>query len=233
MIIPFSALSPKEKQPTAARQQLDSLRALLAEKFPARNIRKSKRRKIGFPFLDKELEGFEEGALTEICGSSAGGQLLLSAILDTAVKESFHMGLVDAANTFNPDDWNAAQLERMLWVACNTTHDAIKATDLLIRDANLPLLVLDLQGSSLKELRKIPSSTWHRFHRIIEETSCVLTVLTPCPLVERVTLRIVLHVEEILKSRTVKRCDLLGGIEIKIFQRGKPSPEIESIRNTA
>jgi len=43
----------------------------------------------------------------------------------------------------------------------------VKATDLLLHDGNLPLVLLDLQFLPSRALRKIPPSTWHRFGRLV------------------------------------------------------------------
>ena len=48
----------------------------------------------------------------------------------------------------------------MLWVRCAAREEALKATDLLLRDRNFPLVVLDLKLNPIKQLRKIPTSTW-------------------------------------------------------------------------
>src|SRR5262249_54142 len=51
--------------------------------------------------------------------------------------------------------------------------------DLLLRDGNLSLVVLDLLMNPPADLRKIPATVWHRWRNILEPISTALLVLTP------------------------------------------------------
>jgi hypothetical protein len=73
------------------------------------------------------------------------------------------------------------RLVRLLWIRCRTAKEAFRAADLLLRDANLPLILFDIRGCPDKELRKVPSTTWYRFQRILEPTAVALLALTPSP----------------------------------------------------
>lgn len=205
----------------ANRQRMEALRALIAEKFPETPAAPLRRRKIGCRRIDEDRGGLREGAVTEICGSSGGARLLLGAILDAAVRESFPVALVDGADAFHPDDWTRDQLGRVLWVRCENAKDAVKAMDLLVRDGNLPVLVLDLQGMQPRDWRKIPASTWHRFHRLVEQTACVLAVLTPRPMVEGAPSRIAVEFPNAFKGRVGDRRELLEQLQLRIFERGE------------
>ena len=55
----------------------------------------------------------------------------------------------------------------------------MQAADLLLRDGNFPLVILDLMLNSLAELRKIPSSNWYRLQRLVEPAPTAFLVLTP------------------------------------------------------
>ncbi|MDO9128984.1 MAG: dihydropteroate synthase [Anaerolineales bacterium] len=57
--------------------------------------------------------------------------------------------------------------------------EALKATDLLLRDRNIPLVILDLKLNPPQELRRIPSSIWFRFSRLVEHHGTTLLVITP------------------------------------------------------
>ena len=46
----------------------------------------------------------------------------------------------------------------------------MKVADLLLRDGNLPLILLDLQPVPIREVRRIPASALPRFQRLIEPT---------------------------------------------------------------
>jgi hypothetical protein len=202
------------------RARLRALRELIAEKYPSRATRPGRRRLSGYAPIDRERGGLLRGAVTEVTGSASGALVLLSAILRQAVEEGFHVGLVDGTSSFHPADWPDAQLQRVLWVMCRDSAKAVKAADLLVRDGNLPMLVLDLQGMSARELRKIPASTWHRFHRLMEERDSVLLVLTSQPMVEGAVTRIALEPVGDLSARLRDRHALSNNLRVRIFERG-------------
>jgi hypothetical protein len=108
----------------------------------------------------------------------------------------------------------------------------VKAADLLVRDGNLSVLVLDLQGMSARELHKIRASTWHRFHRLMEERDSVLLVLTSQPMVEGAVTRIALEPAGDLSVRLRDRNDLSAGLRVRIFERGAANLN-EAIRRIA
>ncbi len=215
------------------RVKLQALRTLVAEKFAESKPRRGHRRKIGCEAVDGERGGLLEGAVTEVCGSSGAGQVLLSAMLDAAVRESFQLALVDGGSAFSPSDWPGHQLSRMLWVRCETARQTVKAADLLLRDGNLPLLIVDLQGLKPGELRRIPASTWHRFHRVIEPTASVLVILTSQPMVEGAASRIVLEPVGGLSVRLRQRGELIGRLHGRVFERGEFSVFTEASRKSA
>ena len=64
--------------------------------------------------------------------------------------------------------------------------------DLLTRDANLGLVVLDLRRAPPADLRRIPGPQWYRLQRAVEPTDLALIVLTPRASVVSAQLRFVL-----------------------------------------
>lgn len=83
-----------------------------------------------------------------------------------------------------------AVLTRLLWVCCQSADEALKVTDLLLRDRNLPRVVVDLKLCSPTELRRLSSSGWHRFHRLTEHQGTTALIITPQPLVSGATCRV-------------------------------------------
>lgn len=201
-------------------QRLAALRALVEEKFPQAPLAPAGRVLTGCPLLDKQ-GGLRKGSVTEICGSAVGGQMILSTLLDTAVREGFFIGMIDGANAFNPADWSPAQLGRMLWVMAGKAEAALKAADLLLRDGNLPVLLLDLQIVPARQLSRIPASTWHRFQRVIEQSATILAVLTPEPMIEGAPTRIVTRAEVTLASMNRPRAHAWEQLEGQVFERGR------------
>lgn len=202
--------------------RMEALRTLVAEKFPQSPRRFEGRLRIGCEAFDQK-GGFLRGAVTEVCGSNAGGSLLLAAVGDAAVREGFFVGLVDAANSFEPSDWTDEQLRRILWVMCGAAAPAIRAADILLRDGNLPVVILDLQMLPRPQLWRIPASTWHRFQRIIEPGATVLVVLTPQPMVEGVATRIAIGTNLTLNAMDLPRPALWEHLDVQIFERGAPA----------
>lgn len=143
----------------------------------------------GVEALDAVTGGLRRGAVSEFSGSTGNGGLVFAALLEVAVRERWHLALIDAGDMFEPGDWDAAALRRVLWVRCREHRAALRAADLLVRDGNLPLVVLDVQGLADRELRRIPTNVWHRLQRVIEPTGVALVVLSRWPIVEGARVR--------------------------------------------
>jgi hypothetical protein len=169
--------------------------------------------------LDEAAGGLLRGALTEFSGSSGHGSLFLSALLEMCGREHWHMALVDAADQFEPADWDAAAMRRMLWVRCREAKKALRAADLLLRDGNLPLIVLDLAGVPPAQLRKIPVNTWHRFQRVVEESRVTMVVLSLRPMVEGARVRIEAEGRLGLDAMRLRRNELSSRMAVQVRQR--------------
>ena len=199
--------------------QLEALRSLVAEKFPPSPRRCNGRLLTGCRPFDQK-GGFLQGAITEVCGSSAGGLLLLAAMVNAAGRDGFFIGFIDALNSFEPSDWADEHLRRILWVMCGAATPAIRAADILLRDGNLPVVILDLQMLPAAQLRRIPVNTWHRFQRVLEPTGTVFVVLSPTPLVESVPVRMAMHTDFSLEAMPLPRSALWKHLEVQVFERG-------------
>jgi hypothetical protein len=152
------------------------LRQILAERFPQETLPLTTLFSIGLPLFD-HLNALVRGHITEMITPrlSSGGTLLLHEIIRTLQQSSQFVALVDARNSFYP----IYESKRLLWIRCQHVQEAIKATDLLLRDGNIELIILDLKESSSLELRRIPSTTWYRFQRVAEESRTTLLAMTP------------------------------------------------------
>jgi len=81
----------------------------------------------------------------------------------------------------------------LVWVrGTGDTDAALQAADLLVRDANLGLVVLDLRRAPERDLRRIPGPQWYRFQRAVEPADLAFVVLTPRASVPSAQLRLVL-----------------------------------------
>jgi hypothetical protein len=175
------------------------LRQLLAEKFPGLRMRAEPFSAAprpchpsGLPQIDGPLRGgLPQGALTEIVApAGTGGALLLSTLLQRALSQNLLAALIDGQDCF---DVPGNDLSRLLWVRCRSATEALKAADLLLRDGNLPLVLLDLAINPAVQLRKIPATTWYRLQRLAEQTSATTIIFTPRAMVSPAQARLTLH----------------------------------------
>jgi hypothetical protein len=205
--------------PAERGTRLIELRKLLAGKYPEEAPRRHGILETGVAAIDGLEGGLRLGAVTEISGPAAGNSLLLQAML-TLLRQQKRLGaLLDCGSFFDPDSFHPASLSRLLWVQCATPAVAVKAADLLLRDGNLSLLMLDLQGAPARELRRVPASTWHRFQRLIEPSNAALLVFTVQPIVESAAVRIAADWARNFATLTARRTQLLTALAARIFPR--------------
>lgn len=216
-----------------ARARLAELRDLIAQKFPVCDLKPAGILPTGLPRIDEAEGGLRRGAVTELVGPSSSGSLLIEALLEVLRREQTFGAMIDSANTFDPQGALPESLRRLLWVRCTNVTQAVKAADLLVRDGNLPLILLDLQMTPERELRRIPASTWHRFQRLVEPTNIVFVVLTAQPMVEGAKVRIAARQRWTLAAMRERRDDLFARMETEVFSRREFSalPPVE--RRTA
>ncbi len=163
----------------ASSSKIIDLRKLLAERYPQTQIAPAARLLTGIPPLD-EAGGLPKGAITELTSphESAGSARLLHTLLRRAQREREFVALIDGRDSFDPQPLGNECLRHLLWVRCTTALAAVKAADLLLRDGNFPLVILDLVLNSAEELRKIPQTSWYRLQRLAEPLSLAFLVLT-------------------------------------------------------
>jgi hypothetical protein len=124
------------------------------------------------------------GELVELWPKSEiGAGLAVREVMRAAVESGHFFALVDGCDGFDPAGAQSSVLKRMLWVRTRTAEQAIKAADLLLRDGNLPLVVLYVRGLPLASLRKVPSQHWYRLQRLAKETGTACLIVTPAPMV--------------------------------------------------
>lgn len=182
--------------PTAA--DIVDLRRLLNERFPQAHSRAATSASLpavptGVPPLDALLGGgLPRGEVTELVGDGPGSgtaQVLHALIRHTALSGQF-LALIDGADSLDVDPIDDETLARLLWVRSPSASMALKAVDILLRDRNFPLVVLDLKMNPATELRGIRASVWPRLDRLREHQGTTLLVITPQPLVSGVAVRV-------------------------------------------
>jgi hypothetical protein len=180
----------------AATGKIIDLRKLLAERFPHAPATTATQLGTGLFFLDECTGGgLLRGAITElICPrTSAGSASLIHAMVHAAHDDNYFLALIDGRDSFDPCGLDNASLRHLLWVRCSKASEVIKAGDLLLRDGNFPLVIMDLVLNAPEELRKIPQTNWYRLQRIVELVPAACLVLTRYPMVASAQLKLVLE----------------------------------------
>ena len=196
------------------------LRKLLAERFPHKALPANSCLTTGLQFFDEALEGgLTKGAITELSSTAphAGSATLVAALLERAWRERYFVALIDGRDSFDPESiGDDAILRHLLWVRCAKASEALQAADLLLRDGNFPLVILDLVLNPALELRQIPSSNWYRLQRLVEPAPTAFLVLTPQSLVASAQWKLCLTNRWTLPQLDEKRAALLGEMKISL-----------------
>lgn len=179
------------------------LRQLLREKFPGLRTRADeltiKARDgwaSGVTRLDGRLGGgFPKNAISEVVAPQrgCGSALLLVQLLQHAADASQFVALIDGQDSFDAAALGPNILSRLLWVRCQNADEAVKAADLVLRDGNLPVVLLDLALNPPTQLRQVPAPVWYRLQRIVEESAATFIVLTPQAIISPAQVRVTLR----------------------------------------
>ncbi|HXF09807.1 MAG TPA: hypothetical protein VN625_03410, partial [Desulfuromonadaceae bacterium] len=105
----------------------------------------------------------------------------------------------------------------------------LKAADLILRDGNLPLVLLDLALNP--EAGRIPSTTWYRFQRLIEETGSLCVVFTSQPMITCARVRVTLKSQFSLEALDTD--EWLRRIQFIVSHAHSPGEMQETLQNTA
>jgi hypothetical protein len=186
--MPFSAMVMSGK--------IIDLRNLLAIRFPHAPMLVGTPLATGLAFFDEAIGGgLPKGAITELISprASAGTASLVHAFIQGAYRDNYFVALIDGRDSFDACALANSILRRLLWVRCAKVLEAVKAADLLLRDGNFPLVIVDLILNSAEELRKIPQTTWYRLQRLAESVPTACLVLTRYEMVSSAQLKLVLE----------------------------------------
>lgn len=183
-----------------ADTKIIELRQFLAERLPRARLGVAPEQMVpatlptGIESIDQGLGGgLPQGAFTELVapGEGSGSAQFIHALLRHTASGGRFLTLVDGADSLDIDALEPEALAHLLWVRCRNTAEALQTTDLLLRDRNIALVVLDLKLNAAHELRRIPSTLWYRLSRLMEQHGGTVLVITPQPLVAGAAARIV------------------------------------------
>ena len=215
----------------AASAKIIDLQKLLAERFPHVALTTATRLFTGLSFLDDRIGGgLPRGAITELISParamhsvaggpqiSAGSASLIHALIHSAHRDNYFLALIDGRDSFDPAGVENASLRHLLWVRCSEASETIKAADLVLRDGNFPLVMVDLVLNAPEELRKIPQTNWYRLQRLVEMVPTACLVLTRYEMVSSAQLKLLL--ENSWDIRTIETQAALSRMHV-VVKRG-------------
>ena len=135
-----------------ADTKIIELRQFLAERLPQARLGMAPERMVpaalptGIESIDQGLGGgLPQGAFTELVapGEGSGSAQFIHSLLRHTAWAGRFLTLVDGADSLDIDALEPDALAHLLWVRCRSTAEALQTTDLLLRDRNIALVVLD------------------------------------------------------------------------------------------
>ena len=211
----------------AASAKIIDLRKLLAERFPHPAVTTATRLFTGLSFLDQPAGGgFPRSAITELISprTSTGSASLIHALIGSANRDNYFLALIDGRDSFDPCGLENALLRHLLWIRCSKASEAIRAADLLLRDGNFPLVIVDLVLNA-SELGKIPQTNWYPLQRLVEIIPTACLVVTRYEMVASAQLKLIL--ENSWDLETLEKQDAISQLRI-VVKRSHVQSEIRS-----
>jgi len=208
-----------------AAGKIVDLRKLLAERSPQPSLPSADHLSTGLQFFDEALNGgLTKSAITELTSAhpSAGSASIVAALLQRACCARYFVALIDGRDSFDPQSIGATVLRHLLWVRCRKAAEAIQAADLLLRDGNFPLVILDLVLNPAGELRKIPQTNWYRLQRLVEFAPTAFLVLTRESIISSAQWKLVLENRWTLPQLDWEAAELQARWKLRV-QRGQPN----------
>jgi len=170
------------------------LRRLLDERFPTAPRRKRRIVPTGVRRIDELLPGgLVTGLLTEFVSvvPSGGSQLAFGSILLSTRLARQRVALVDAAHSFCLDGFDEDAVAHLVWVRCGSLAESWRAADLVVRDPNYSVVVIDVRGFPEREILRTRDSIWVRLQRAAEQADTAVAVQTCSAAVPNAAMRVV------------------------------------------
>ena len=172
-----------------------AMRSLLAAR-PSRSPRSGGGIATGAVGIDAALGGgLPRGRVTELISAAAGsgGELVFASLLASTRQARLRVALVDAADGFAPKSFRPDLLRHLLWVRARSLPEAMACADVLVRDGNYAVLVLDVRGIPARVLNRQPNSVWHRLRLAAEQHSAAVLVQSSAAVVRSAPWRLILR----------------------------------------
>lgn len=180
----------------ATTAKIIELRNLLRTRFPSAHQDRPpdiETFPTGLPCLDDA--GLPKGALTELVSpqKSGGSALILHRLIENLAAKGQYLALLDGRDSFDPQSLSQAACDRLLWIRCRSAKETLRSADILLRDGNLPFVVIDLQFNSEHEVRRLPGQTWYRLQTLVAKTNATCLIMTQVRSVSSVRLRLTMN----------------------------------------
>lgn len=199
-----------------------ALRRLLDERHPVARPKSARLIPYGVPVLDEILGGgLRTGVLTEFVSerASTGNQSALGSLLVTTRHKGQRVALVDAAGAFDIEGLNDEVIAHVVWVRCATLGECWRAADLVARDPNYAVTVIDVRGRPLREVARTRDSIWTRLQRAAEQAETAVLIQSDSAIVPNAAFRVVFSESLKPESLTLPRRELMHILSAKLHRR--------------
>ena len=149
----------------------------------------------------------------------SSAQMHIESCLKEAPTLHFHAAFIEAQPRWCPDYLSEGVLSHTLWTRCDSGEQALKAADVLVRDENFQLVVIDLRQLSKRALQQIPQGHWYRLQRINSNQSSTLVVATPAPMIAAAHMRVEIQAKFDMNSFHTQRPHLASRVQSQITRR--------------
>ena len=215
------------------------LRKLLSERFPqAHAFRPAEEESFVTGVATIDQVGLPKGAISELVSPepSGGSAMLLANLVRSATANGHFIALIDGRDSFDPQSLGPLDCQRLLWVRCRNADETVKAADLVLRDGNLPFVVVDLRLNLQRELRRLNNQVWFRLQTLVNKTAATCLILTPSALVSSARVRLTLKEPLPLAALEERQRDLLQSVHLYMTRKRKgvldtPAADSDRSRN--
>lgn len=176
----------------------------------------------GATSLDRELGGgYAPGRITEIVEpvASRGVQSLIHHAVAQARRRQQYIALVDTPNHFDPQSESTENLQSLLWVRTTRASEVVQACDILIRDGNFPLLLIDLRLPAHTRRHFIRPAQWYRLQHVCEQSRIAFAAFTAESMIPCAHFRLQLTQPLSLAMFDPSANHVLPGIECEVLKR--------------
>jgi hypothetical protein len=127
--------------------------------------------------------------------------------------------LIDGGNSFDPQSFTADELAHLVWIRCRDLKQVMQVADLVARDANFGLVVLDVRRQSERDLRREPPTGWYRLQRAAEQNDLPLLIATPCAIIPSALVRFGLNQSFHLTALDEPRLTLAADLTLELHRQ--------------